>query len=321
VKLRGVGKLDRSVFEAAARRIAPYVDETRLHQVSPALWLKCEHEQITGSFKLRGALNKVLQLSASAKARGVVCASAGNHGLGVAKACAIVGVKCAVFVPSSAPAVKKGSIRNLGADLSVIDGGYGLAEKVGLEAANFSGAVWISPYNDLDVIAGQGTIGLELARQFANAGVSSPQVFIPASGGGLACGVGLALDALGADARVIGVQTEAAPYLHAAMLGQDLTSIVERPTIADGLAGPIEEGSITLSLLASAVERIELVGEGELAAAMRWLAERETIVEPSAAVAMAAAIRSKATAPRVALLSGSNVDPAVFERVLSGSSQ
>ncbi|MGA9531987.1 MAG: pyridoxal-phosphate dependent enzyme [Anaerolineales bacterium] len=315
----GTPHLDISAFEAAARRIRPYVNETYLREISPGLWVKCEYEQVTGSFKFRGALNKVLQLDSSARTRGVVCASAGNHGLGVAKSCAIVGIRCSVYVPASAPAAKTDAILSLGAHLTVVDGGYGLAEMVGLEAARTTGAVWISPYNDADVIAGQGTIGLELARQFTEAMLSCPLVFIPASGGGLVCGVGLALHALGSDARIVGVQTEAAPYLHAALAGLDLESIEERPTIADGLAGPIEKGSVTLSLLARAVERIDLVGEGEIVAAMRWLADRGTVIEPSAAVALAAARRVTATTPKVAVLSGSNVDPTLVKSVLSGS--
>lgn len=293
-------------FDEAETRIRPYIRRTPLRSLAPGLWLKCEHEQYTGSFKLRGALNKVLQLDEAAWAGRVVCASAGNHGLGVATACRLVGLDCTVYVPQGAPSFKIELIQRAGAELVVVEGDYGQAEREGLRAATESQAAWISPYNDLDVILGQGTIGLELAHQFQEVGVGDSVVYVPASGGGLVCGLGMALRTLELKAEVVAVQTAAAPYLLAAHQGVDLDSVEERPTMADALAGPVEPGSVTLSLLRQAVDRVELVEEREIEAAIHWLAERGEMVEPSAAVGVAVALRESTTPTRVALITGAS---------------
>jgi threonine dehydratase len=304
-------------YSAAADRVAASIRRTSLRNVGEGIWAKCEHEQVTGSFKARGALNKVLGLSREQCERGVVCASAGNHGRGVAYACSLRDIACTVFVPSSAPAVKKRAIEEAGAVLRVVEGGYGQAEAAGLRAAR-QGGVWVSPYNDTDVIAGQGTMGLELAEQIADAGIRNPLVYVPASGGGLLCGVGLCLRAAGTRATVIGVQTEAAPYLHAWLRELAMDAVREMPTLADGLAGPVDPNSITLELLPEAVDRIELVSEGEIETAMRWLIERYMSVEPSAAVPAAAARREPGARTKVVILSGGNVEPRLIERLSTG---
>jgi threonine dehydratase len=216
--------------------------------------------------------------------------------------------------------VKVDRIRALGAELVFAEGDYGAAEAKGRDLALERGAAWISPYNDVEVIAGQGTIALELVEQLGLRGGPLWEVYVPVSGGGLVCGIGLALKAAGAPVRVIGAQPEAAPYLKTYFEGGDVERVVETPTIADGLAGAVEAGSVTFALLRDAVDEFVLVSEEEIWEAMRW-ADREAqeVIEPAAAVALAACLAGRGER-RVAVLSGGNVAPAVWAKVRGGGS-
>ena len=302
---------------AAERRIRGRILETPLLEWPAAgIWLKCENEQLTGSFKLRGALNKVLGLSSAQLARGLVAASAGNHGIGVALAATIAGASATVVVPRNVVERKRRALEVLGAEVRLAQGDYAVAEREGRELASARGAVWVSPYNDAEVIAGQGTLGLELARQLGAIGeMGEVEVYVPVSGGGLVAGVGLGLRLGGARVRLLGVQTESAPYFHRYLRGEDPATIVERPTIADGLAGAVEEGSITWSLVRDVVEDVLLVSEADIRAALRRIyQETGMLVEPSAAVAVAACLRGGARR-RIAVLTGGNADPQLRERM------
>jgi threonine dehydratase len=302
-------------------RIRPHVERTALRRLeTPPVWLKCENRQKTGSFKIRGALNKVLSLSAEELARGVVAASAGNHGQGVALACQLRGARATIVVPKAAVALKVERIRSYGAEVIFADGDYGVAEAKGHELAKDRGAVWISPYNDPEVIAGQGTIGLELTEQLELAGGGAGwEVYVPVSGGGLISGIGIALKATASQVRVVGVQPAAAPYMHTFFYGGDIEKVVETPTIADGLAGPVEGRSITFDLMHRVVDAIVLVSEDEIWDAIRW-ADRvaDEVIEPSAAAALAACRRADGSGNRIAVLSGGNIDPAVLESARAG---
>lgn len=302
---------DWSASIAAARqRLKGLVLETPLISWEGGLWLKCENAQVTGSFKLRGALNKILGLSSGELASGVVAASAGNHGQGVAYAARLVGARATIVVPDDAVRRKIDSIRRLGADVVEVPGGYGAAEVIGRRMARERGAVWVSPYNDPAVIAGQGTIGLELLEQVVE--TADVEVFVPVSGGGLVSGIGLALLAGERRFTIFGAQAEHAPFMHAYLHGQDPREVVEKPTLADGLSGPIEEGSVTLELARQVVGGVWLVSEAEIVEALRyaWVAHRLPM-EPSSAVALAAARqRGRDTARiRVVVVSGGNVAP------------
>ncbi|MFP3854328.1 MAG: threonine/serine dehydratase [Anaerolineales bacterium] len=306
---------DIAQVHAAFDLIEPYILRTPVLPFGDGMFGKAEHKQRTGSFKVRGALNKVLCLSADEQARGVVCASAGNHGLGVAYACSLQNVRCTVVVPEGAPRIKLEQIEANGAELIKVEGGYEQAERQGLSFAAAKGAVWISPYNDLDVIAGQGTIALDLREQLVEYQQNGLEVYVPASGGGLLCGLGLTLKQSGFKCRVIGVQTESAPYLYAHWQGSSVGTVEEAPTLADGLAGPVEKGSITLKLLKESADSMRLVTEGQIKDAMRWLAGRGEIVEPSAAVSVAAALAGGSSVPKVAILTGGNVDHGLWRKV------
>jgi len=303
-----------ALITAARRRIQGLVVETPLVAWDDGLWLKCENAQVTGSFKLRGALNKILRLTSHELTTGVVAASAGNHGQGVAYAARLVGARATIVVPDDAVRRKIAAIRGLGAEVVEVPGGYGAAEIAGHRMARERGAVWVSPYNDPDVIAGQGTIGLELLEQLDE--TADVEVFVPVSGGGLVSGIGLALRAEERKFSVFGAQAEHAPFMHAYVYGQDPRQVVEKPTIADGLSGPIEEGSMTLELAREVMREVWLVSEREILEALRyaWL-ERRVGMEPSSAVALAAARRRGRKAPtiRVVVVSGGNVAPETLQ--------
>lgn len=301
---------------AAEQRIRGRVVETPLAAFRAGLWLKCENEQITGSFKLRGALNKILGLPQEALARGLVAASAGNHGIGCAVAARAAGAPLTVVVPRDVVERKRRMLEHLGASVILAEGDFAIAEGLARGMAVDSGAEWISPYNDPEVIAGQGTLGLEIARQArARFGGQEIEVFVPVSGGGLLAGIALGLRNAGANARVIGVQTEAAPYMHRHFYGGDPASVVERPTLADGLAGAVEAGSMTWDLVRQLADAMALVDEDEIMNSLTVIhREFGMLVEPSAAVAAAAAARSRAPI-RIAVLSGGNADPRLLVRL------
>jgi len=313
--------VDLAAILAARERIGEYIRPTPVRQAAgDRLWLKCENRQTTGSFKLRGALNRVLSLDEEEARQGVLAASAGNHGQGVAYAARLRGLRATIVVSEHAVAEKVAGMRSLGAEVILVPGGFPEAEAAGLAMAKARGLTWISPYNDPAVVAGQATIGLELAEQLPLADSQQDwRVFVPASGGGLVCGIGLALKSLAPEVRVIAVQPRACPFLYTHLRGGDMAAVVETDTIADGLSGAVEKGSITLEMLPRVVDEAVLVDEGEIEAAMRWSARvaQETI-EPSAAVAVAAARREESRGHEsVALLSGGNVSAALLARVLA----
>jgi threonine dehydratase len=304
----------------AEARLRRHIVETPLFQWrSAGIWLKCENEQLTGSFKLRGALNKVLSLSQQDLARGLVAASAGNHGIGVALAATIAGAKATVVVPENVVERKRRALQALGAEVRLAGGDYAVAEREGHALAAERGSVWVSPYNDPEVIAGQGTLGLELARQMRERRTTGEvEVYVPVSGGGLLAGVGLGLRLGEAPFRLLGVQTESAPYFYRFLHGEDPAGVVERPTLADGLAGAVEAGSITWDLVRQQADDSLLVSEEEIGLALLRV-HRETgmLIEPSAAVAVAACLEGRG-AHRVAIISGGNADPSLLERLAGG---
>lgn len=297
----------------AAERIRPHIARTPLTQDDESrLWMKWENRQATGSFKLRGALNKVLAQSAEARARGLVAASAGNHGQGVAFAARIVAAQVRVFTYSHAVPEKVAAMRALGAEVVMVAGGYGEAEAAAIEDARASGRLWVSPYNDDWIIAGQGTLALEVVEGAGH--LEHATVWVAAGGGGLAAGTGCAVRALRPGWRVIAVQSDASAFLHAHFHGQEMSRVVERDSLADGLAGPVEAGSQTLDLVREVVDEFVLVDEESIAKAIAeaWWRYGERI-EGSAAVALAAARRMNLTrgGEHIVLISGGNISPGV----------
>jgi threonine dehydratase len=308
---------------AAAARIRPHVVRTpleRSHLLSEQrgadVWLKYECFQATGSFKLRGALNALSMLDGSG-GREVVTASAGNHGLGVARAAALLEFSATVVVPQTASAAKVEALRRSGAHLVQTGADYDAAEAAGIRLARERGLPFISPYNDPAVVAGGGTVVLEVLED--QPGIRT--IVVPAGGGGLIGGVGVAAHGVDASIAVVGVQSDASPALHAAMAAGRRVDVEALPSLADGLAGNIEAGSITLDLLQAHVREVVLVSESAIAEAMRWLMLNEhVLVEGSAAVGVAAVLRGRIPAelgPVALLLTGRNVAASVLhEQVL-----
>jgi threonine dehydratase len=302
----------------AADRIQPYIVQTPLiHDTDRDLYLKCENRQITGSFKVRGALNKALALQSWEKELGFVAASAGNHGQGVALAGKILNTKARIFCSNTAARNKVEAMQKLGAEVIIVDGGYGEAEKAGLEYATRTSSTWISPYNDSQVIAGQGSITLEILRDDSK--LANATWLVPTSGGGLASGIGIGLKQFSNKGRLIAVQALASPFMHAVYNGRNQDSIEDLPTIADGLSGPVQSGSITIPLIRHYVDEFILVDESEIekAIAFAWWQYGEKI-EGSAATALAAILCGKVTCrPAVLILSGGNIQEERFQDILS----
>jgi threonine dehydratase len=246
--------------------------------------LKCEHLQPTGSFKIRGASNKIRLLGPEARRTGVTTASTGNHGQAVARAARLADVRVTVYVAASAARPKVDAIRALGAELVIVEGPPIEAELLARRHAAEQGKIYISPYNDTDVMAGQGTLGMELLEQAPDVDA----VFISVGGGGLIGGVGTALKRLRPQTRVIGVWPENSPCMLRAMEAGEVVAVEEQETLSDGTAGAVEPGAVTLPVCKAVIDETVTVTETEIGRSMRQLAQDEHwIVEGSAGVALA----------------------------------
>jgi threonine dehydratase len=298
---------------AARARIAPFVRHTPL-EFSRGLgaYLKLENLQRTGSFKLRGALNRILSLSDEEKQRGVVAASAGNHAQGVAFGCAQAGMSGLVVMPEATPRTKIKATQGYGVEIKLFGATYDDAEAEARRIERESGRVFVSPYNDPLVIAGQGTLALEILEDRPDV----MQVIAPVGSGGLISGVGAALKTINPAIRVLGVTSRATPAIYNHVKGQRLP---QRATIAEGLAGEVEPGALTLDIVPQVVDDILLVEEEDICASIAWLVEaHHLIAEGSGAVGMAALRRwpALATSPTAVIVSGGNLDIEELRRIL-----
>lgn len=302
----------------AAERISPYIRTTPLtYDSANELYLKWENQQVTGSFKARGALNKVLALQEWERQHGLVTASAGNHGQGVALAGRLTGTPVTVFASEHATPTKIKAMQALNAEVRLVPGGYGEAEQAGLQHAAQSGATWVSPYNDGQVIAGQGTLGLEILEELED---PRPTAWVvPAGGGGLAAGIGSALRLKAPpETKLVAVSTEASPFLYNLYHHGSQQDITELPSLADGLAGPVEPGSLTIPMAQEYIDEFVLVTEAQIRNAIvyAWEYYHERI-EGSAATALAAVLRGKiSTRPAIVVLTGGNIQPEVHAGII-----
>jgi threonine dehydratase len=299
---------------AARHRLREHARTTPL-QASPALaeaagmdvLLKLECWQLTGSFKVRGALNAVASLSVDERSRGLATASAGNHGQAVALAARRFGCSATVFVPADAPEVKKARIRGHGARLDAESRDYDHAEARARAWAEQHGAVFVHAFSDRSVMAGQGTVALELLESPQAAGMTD--VVIPVGGGGLVTGMGAMLKAVLPGVRIIGVQSTETRAMHEAFAAGRAVDVPVPPTLADGLAGCTDEA--TYRLARQVVDELMLVEEAEIEDAIRMLHAREGVIaEGAGAVAVAALLtgRIRPGGPTVAVVSGGNID-------------
>ena len=280
------------------------------------LYLKTEHLQVTGSFKVRGAFYKISQLSEEEKARGIIACSAGNHAQGVALAASQNGIHSVVCMPDGAPIMKVENTKRLGAEVCLVKGTYDDAHDRAVELQQETGATFIHPYDDDAVIAGQGTIGLEILDQLEDVDA----VIVPIGGGGLISGVAFAIKSLKPDCKVYGVQTEGAPSMFNSFRDDRLETLDAVSTFADGIAVKTP-GETTFQMAEKYVDDIVTVSEDETAAAILALIEKQKLIaEGAGAVSVAAAMFGKLPLEgkkAVCLISGGNIDVNILNRVIT----
>ncbi|MBE7100117.1 MAG: threonine ammonia-lyase [Clostridiales bacterium] len=279
------------------------------------LYLKTENLQITGSFKVRGAYYKMTRLSAEEKAKGVIACSAGNHAQGVALAAQKNGIKAVICLPDGAPISKVEATKSYGAEVCLVEGVYDDAYQKALQLAKEKGYTFVHPFNDEDVIAGQGTIALELADQIPD----MDAVIVPVGGGGLISGIAYTIKTLNPRVKVYGVEAKGAPSMKNSIEHGEMEELSSVSTIADGIAVK-KPGDLTYELCSKYVDEIVTVSDDEISAAILALMEQHKLVtEGAGAVAVAAAMFGKIDLKgkkAVCLLSGGNIDVTILSRVI-----
>ena len=311
--------LDR-VYQAA-HVLKPVINKTELVHATRIdagcdLYLKAENLQNTGSFKIRGAYYKISTLTDEEKGRGVVACSAGNHAQGVALAAQRAGIKSTIFLPAIAPISKVEATKSYGAEIRLIDGVYDDAYAASVEYQKESGAVFIHPFNDVDVIAGQGTIGMEICDQLADADA----VVVPIGGGGLISGVSFVVKKLNPNCKVYGVQAAGAASMAEAIKNKKVEALSEVHTFADGISVKCP-GDITFDMVNKYVDEVVTVTDDETAAAILTLMEKQKVVsEGAGAVSVAAVLFDKIPVKGkkvVCVVSGGNIDVNILSRVIN----
>lgn len=315
------GPIDLGEIEAAATLLNGVAVRTPMQEsrwlseiIGGPVLLKCENLQRTGSFKIRGAYVRMSKLSAQERTRGVVAASAGNHAQGVALAAQLLGIKATVFMPEGAPIPKVKATWGYGADIVF----YGASVDEALigagQYAEETGAVLIHPFDHRDIVAGQGTCGLEILEQVPDV----KTVLVPTGGGGLIAGIALAIKAVRPDVRVVGVQAEGAAAYPGSLAAGSPTPLAAMSTMADGIAVACP-GVVPFAAISDQVDSIVTVSEESISRALVLLLERaKLVVEPAGAVAVAAMLDHPEAfdSPAVAVLSGGNVDPLLLAKLI-----
>lgn len=315
--------ITKEEIDAAEARIRKYIRLTPVQKSERLIGegctdvsLKLENFQETGSFKLRGAFNKLLGMSESDRSKGVVAASTGNHGAAVARAAHVLSLPARVFVPLNADPSKLASIAADGAVIEKVGIDCVEAEQRARSVANAEGLTYVSPYNDLEVVAGQGSIGVELGRQLSEIDA----VFIAVGGGGLISGVGGYLKSVHPNIEVIACSPENSAVMHHSLEAGRILEMESKPTLSDGTAGGMEPDSLTFDICKSVVDRSLLVSEKEIVEAMKLLiGEHHLLVEGAAGVAVAAFMqdRKRLAGRSVAIvLCGANISIQVLRKVL-----
>ena len=304
----------------AQERITPYIRRTDIAHVAlplgGELHIKLENLQYTGAFKIRGAFNCMLQLTQEQRSAGVLAASAGNHAQGVARAANALGLNCTIVMPTGAPLSKITATEQYGAKVVLHGNTYDDACAHALQLVEESGATFIHPFNDERVIAGQGTLGLEILEDLPKAG----QILVPLGGGGLAAGVAIAAKAIDPTVRVIGVEPKNAASMRASVDAGRIVTLASSNTIADGIAVKTP-GDITYSLCRDYLDDIVMVDEDDIARSILYLLEKCKIVSEGAGAAGVAAmlagkVQLLCDRPTVALLSGGNIDVTMVARII-----
>ncbi len=307
----------------AERRIREHIRQTPLERSNHLselaradVYLKLESAQITGSFKLRGAMNKMLSLSDEERQRGVLTASSGNHGTACAYLMSRFGIRGTIFLPESVSAAKLEAIRSFGAPVELVPGDGIEAERLARKLAAERDQVYVSPYNDPLIIGGQGTIGLELRRQLE----SLDTVFLPVGGGGLASGVAGYLHSVDREIEIIGCQPENSRVMYESIRAGRVVERESRPTLSDGTAGGVDQDAITFDLCRRLIGDWELLSEDEIGRAVLLALERQhLLIEGAGALGIAALCRNPERFEGqtvVVVVSGSKLDMNALRRLL-----
>jgi threonine dehydratase len=311
-----------ALIEEACTRIYGLVQQTpvallpRDPGIAPSIrvYAKLEQLQPTGSFKLRGATNKIMGLSPQARVAGVVASSTGNHGLAVAAAARHVGIEAELYLSSQVPEAKRKKIESYGARIRIVGENPLDAEMAARAAAEASGRTYVSPYNDWQVVAGQGSIAVELMSQIENIDA----VFIATGGGGLISGVGGYLREQSPRTKIVGCWPENSRVLYECLRAGEIRDVPETYTLSESTAGGVEPGSITFDLARATIHHSVLVSEDAILDAMKWAQERNWAIEGAAGVALAAFFREAARYEGktvVVLFCGGNLSPEVQARM------
>ncbi|TQQ85661.1 threonine ammonia-lyase [Peptacetobacter hominis] len=294
------------------------LESTKLSEKTGAhVYYKCENLQKTGSFKVRGACNKIASLTDEEKANGVIAASAGNHAQGVALGAKLTGIKATIAMPATAPLAKVSATKSYGAEVVLNGTVYDDAYAKAVEVQKETGATFLHPFDDEYVIAGQGTLALEFFEQLDN---KVDTVLCPIGGGGILAGVSVVAKALNPSCKVIGVQTANIPSMKASFDKGELTSAFNAPTIADGIAVKTP-GNITFDIIKELVDEVVVVEEDEIAEAILFMMESQKIVSEGAGAVSTAALLSGKYTPAagenvVCVVSGGNVDINTLYRMI-----
>lgn len=290
----------------------PIVHATKIHE---NLWIKAENLQGTGAFKLRGAYNKLSNLTPEEREKGVIAASAGNHAQGVAYSCMKMGIKGTIVMPKTAPLSKIEATRSYGVTVELQGDTFNDAYEYAKNLQEITGAVFIEPFDDPYVIAGQGTIGLEILEKMNDVDT----VIVPIGGGGLISGIAAAIKSLRPNCRVIGVQSEHAPSMKESLEQNKMIKLENVSTIADGIAVKTP-GNLTFELCRQYVDEVVTVSEEEIAAAILTLLEKmKMVAEGAGATSVAAAMFNKVDLENhkcVAVLSGGNIDVNLLSKII-----
>lgn len=289
--------------------VYPLAKRTDLHEILPNIWLKREDQQDVFSFKIRGAANRISKLTDTEKTKGVVCASAGNHAQGVAMAARAAAIKSTIFMPVTTPDIKTEAVTALGGNIKLVGDNYDAAHTAALEFAQQTGAVFIHPFDNPDVIAGQGTVGQEIVADMMPAAI-----YIGVGGGGLLAGVGAYMRSHSPDSKIIAVEPAGAATLKISLEAGRPTTLDIVDGFADGVAVK-RIGDTTLDLAMQIKPHTILVSNGEICAAVKLIFEKtRTVVEPAGALALAGLLKHNArpSRPCVAIVSGANVN---FDRI------
>ena len=308
---------------AAGHRLRGVVERTPLvpsralsARANADVHLKCENRQRTGSFKIRGAYNVLAMLTTDEQARGVVASSAGNHGLGLAWAAKRLGIRATIFVPATAPSVKRDGIVALGANVDESQPDYDAAHRVAEEFARSHDMVFVNPCAGALLLAGQGTVALEILEELPNVCT----MVVPVGGGGLIGGVASLVRVVAPHVRLIGVQSVKTNAMAASMAAGHRVEVPVPPTLADGLAGQIDDEGFAIGR--ASLDEIVTVTEQEIAEAIAWLShEHDMRVEGSGAVGVAALLHQRApsiVSPVAVVVSGGNIDDARWRAIVDG---